>query len=143
MTRIDFYILAENTPEKRLAFACRLIDKAQKLGNQVYVACESETQAKSLSAQLWSFQPESFAAHDIEAEPQRHAKVLLGWSDDAPHHHGVMVNLKSEVPTSFSRFERLTEIVSQEPEVLEKTRQNYSFYRERGYPINNHDLRRP
>jgi DNA polymerase-3 subunit chi len=141
MTRIDFYILADDTAEKRLTFACRLIDKAQKLGNQVYVACESEAQAKSLSEQLWSFQPESFTAHDVEAQPQRQSKVHLGWDDDATHHHGVMVNLRGNVPATFSRFERLTEIVSQEPEVLEKTRQNYSFYRERGYPINNHDLR--
>ena len=142
MTRIDFYILPDDSADNRLLFSCRLIDKAQKLGNQVYVACESQQQAQQLSQRLWSFQPQSFVAHDLQGQPQRHAKVLLGWDDNCGDHHQMMINLKPAIPNCFSRFDRVGEVVSQEAPVLEKTREHYSFYRERGYPINNHDMRR-
>jgi len=142
MTRIDFYILPDASSEQRLTFTCRLIDKAQKLNNQVYVACDNAEQAQALSRLLWSFQPQSFIAHDLQGQPQRHAKVLLGWDDNCGDHHQVLVNLKKTIPTYFSRFERLTEVVSQEEQILEQTREHYSFYRERGYPINNNDMRR-
>lgn len=142
MTRIDFYILPDDTEDQRLVFICRLVDKAQKLGHQVYVACENQNQASTLSDALWSFQPETFVAHDVEGTDNRRSKVMLGWSEDCGDHHEVMVNLKNQIPTFFSRFERLTEVVIQDEKTLQKTREHFSFYRDRGYPINTHDLRR-
>ena len=50
-------------------------------------------------------------------------------------YQGLLINLGQEIPSWFSRFERLSEIVIQEPGILKNTREHFSFFRERGYPI--------
>jgi len=50
------------------------------------------------------------------------------------------VNFCSDNPQSFSRFERLIEIVGQEEEDKTQARDRFRFYRDRGYEIRTHDL---
>lgn len=144
MTRIDFYILPDNDSEARLRFACRLIDKAQRLGHKVFVATDGQSQAQSLSELLWTQQPESFIPHEIQVDrrgPEQTAPVCIGYGEECGDHHEVLINLASAVPAYFSRFQRLSEVVVQEPAILEDTRANFKFYRDRGYPIQSHDMR--
>jgi len=141
MTRIDFYILPAPDTQGRLTFACRLIDKALQLGNRVCVAVDGPAEAKLLDQRLWDFKPESFVAHDCEGENSLRSPVFISFGSDCGDHHGLLVNLCRETPTFFSRFERLAEIVCQQEQVLSDTRQHFTFYRERSYPIQTHDLR--
>ncbi len=141
MTRIDFYVLADSAVEKRQEFACRLTQKALHSGSKVYIAVDDDTQAKQLDQLLWQFRPESFVPHDCEGEPSLQAPVQIGFGDDCGDHHDLLINLKSTIPEYFSRFERLIEIVSQQAEVLTHTREHFTFYRDRGYPIQSHDMR--
>ena len=110
------------------------------LGNSVYIAMENEQEAQRMDALLWSFRPESFVPHDCEGEAQRHAPVLVGFGDSCGEHHNLLINLKQNIPDYFSRFERLAEVVCQLPDVLDVTRQHYTYYRDRGYPIHSHNL---
>lgn len=142
MTRIDFYILQEEQTEARLHFACRLIEKARRQGNKVFVATDSPQQAERLDQLLWSFKPESFVPHSMEySNTETQSPVLIGNTEDCADHHDVLINLSSEIPLYFSRFERLIEVVCQHTDVLQATRQHFAFYRERGYPIQSNDLR--
>ncbi len=141
MTRIDFYILPDSDNEARLRFACRLIDKAQRLGHTVFVSATDQTQAEAIDHQLWHFLPESFTPHRLHESEQPPAPVVIGQGDDCGDHHDVLINLGGAVPPYFSRFQRLTEVVIQEESVLNSTRDNYKFYRDRGYPIQSHDMR--
>jgi len=43
-------------------------------------------------------------------------------------------------PPFFSRFERVAEIVTQDPQFLEALRNSWRFYKDRGYPLHKHDL---
>jgi DNA polymerase-3 subunit chi len=52
----------------------------------------------------------------------------------------VLINLASEVPEFFSRFERLIECVDHEESVKAAGRQRFRFYREHGYPLNTHNI---
>ncbi len=140
MTRVDFYVLSEPAEQERLAFACRLAQKAQTLGNRVYIAVNDEQTSKQLDELLWTFRPESFVPHDCEGTPQRQSPVLIGFGEDCGSHHDFLINLKSDIPHYFSRFERLAEIVCQTEDVLSVTREHYAFYRHRGYPINSHNI---
>lgn len=141
MTRIDFYVLADSAVEKRQEFACRLTQKAQHIGSSVYIAVDDAAQAKQLDQLLWEFRPESFVPHDCEGQTILQAPVHIGFGDDCGEHHDVLINLKSSIPEYFSRFERLIEIVCQQEDVLTQTRENFTFYRHRGYPIKSHDMR--
>ena len=51
-----------------------------------------------------------------------------------------MINLAMDIPTFFSRFERVSEIVIEEDEIKTAKRENFRFYRERGYPSETHKI---
>ncbi|NIB41542.1 DNA polymerase III subunit chi [Pseudomaricurvus alkylphenolicus] len=140
MTRVDFYVLKDSAASKRLDFVCRLTQKAHASGSKVYIAVDTREQAEALDQRLWSFKPESFVAHDCQGNELTGAPVHIGYSDEGADHHDLLINLCHEVPPFFSRFQRLAEVVCQEDKVLSTTREHYTFYRHRGYPIETHNL---
>lgn len=140
MTKIDFYILADESNSQRYLFACRLVEKAYKLGHQVYIHSDNSEEVDSIDKLLWSFRETSFVPHTTEYS-ESEAQVLIGCGDGAHGHNDLMVNLSNKVPEFFSRFDRVSEIVVQEPLITASTRESYRFYRDRGYPLESHDLR--
>ena len=147
MTDIDFYILSAQQPVQRLDFACRLIEKAYRSRCKVYVNFDNEAQAKAFDEQLWSYRDSSFIPHALlgpstsENKVEENCPVHLGYGDLQPPHFDVMVNLATEIPPTHARYKRLLEVVIQQDAVLAATRDHYRFYKERGYPINNIDMR--
>jgi DNA polymerase-3 subunit chi len=148
MTRIDFYILQESASEARWHFTCRLVDKALRAGHKILINVDSLTTAQHLDDLLWTFKPETFIPHEIFSPEQQNTDagsapvaITTGLADHQLHeHHDMLINLGEKIPTWFSRFERLSEIVIQEPQVLKNTREHFSFYRERGYPIEHRNI---
>jgi DNA polymerase-3 subunit chi len=143
MTDIDFYILSAQEPQQRLDFACRLIEKAYRSRCKVFIQLDNQEQAKILDELLWSYRDSSFIPHCLlgEADNEEAPAVTLGYNDGTPDHFDVLVNLAKDIPTTFARYKRVLEIVIQQDEILESTRQHYRHYKERGYPINNIDMR--
>ena len=138
MTRVDFYILRQHEEAERNQFACRLIEKAFVLRHRIHVQAKHETHAQELDTLLWGFREESFLPHGmLEAG----SPIQLGWGDNDPgDHHDLLINLALAIPPFFSRFERVSEVVCQQPEVLEASRINWKFYQHRGYPLQSHRL---
>lgn len=144
MTQVDFYILPATSIEQRHQFACRLVEKAYKNNHKVYLHGNDLEHTHTLDHLLWSFRASSFIPHQLESENQtmEGSPVIIG-ADNAPNGFiDIMINLSNQVPSFFSRFERVIEIVTQEPEVTQSTRESYRFYRDRGYPLNTHDMRK-
>ena len=144
MTQIDFHILQDTSVEARWLYVCRFIEKVERLGHQILVAVDTLEEAQELDDLLWSFKPESFIAHQILGGDEE-AKVEITYRVNAPaehagasNHKDVLINLGSQIPEYFSRFARLAEIVIQDPKILENTREHYRFYKQRGYPITQH-----
>lgn len=141
MTQVDFYILPSESDHERQQFACRLTEKAFKLGHKVYIHSRDAEQAAAMDKLLWSFRSSSFVPHalqnDADDEP-----VIIGFEQPPAAFREVMINLSHDVPGFFSRFERVTEVVVTDPVITEATRENYRFYRNRGYPLKNHDMRK-
>jgi DNA polymerase III subunit chi len=144
MTQIDFHILQDTSAEARWLYVCRFIEKVERLGHSILVMVDTLEEAQELDDLLWSFKPESFIAHQILGGDED-AKVEIAYrlnapaeAADASAHNDVLINLASDVPDYFSRFARVAEIVIQEPKILENTRDHYRFYKQRGYPINQH-----
>ncbi len=86
----------------------------------------------------------SFIAHRLL--PQAHLlnredddPVLLS-SDEPSGDRQVLMNLDSSVPHFFSRFERTLEIVNKEHDIQSAGRDRYRFYKQRGYPLQHHNL---
>ncbi len=141
MTRIDFYILSEQARGNRYQFACRLVDKIYGQGRRVYIHAGSDAEVHHLDRLLWTFREQSFIPHgrlgdaDLELTP-----VLLGWQRDPQHEEDVLINFAPEVPEFFSRFDRVAEIMDSDPEVRRAGRARFRFYRDRGYPLENHKI---
>ncbi len=143
MTRVDFYILGTGDPRERLLFACRLTEKAFRREHRVYLHTESATQCNELDDLLWSYRAESFIPHSITGKDATlPARVEIGHEQDPVAHTDVLINLAPKIPTFFSRFTRVAEVVIQQPDVLTSTRDGFGFYRDRGYPLQTHDLRK-
>lgn len=141
MTEVDFYILASKDPQARTRFACRLTDKAYRLGHRVYIHTGSAEQTRQLDDLLWSFQQNSFIPHEVyRADGDNRPPVQLGHDSEPDASHAVLINLAPEVPLFFSRFERVAELVNGEESVRRQSRQRYSFYKERGYVLRTHEI---
>ena len=148
MTRIDFYILDNNTPQAREHFACRLIAKAQRQGNSIFVQSHTVQQAELLDNLLWSFKPESFIPHaQSDSDLAKNCSVIIGTdhSDDTitdeNRKNDVLINFNATVPNSFSQYSRVVEIVNKQDNSSIDGRTRYSFYKDRGYKMESHNIR--
>ena len=126
MTRIDFYVLEDDDPRQRLQTACRLIHKAFGLGHRVHVHTGSPGLSRQLDELLWTFRDTAFVPHEVEGgDPDCPVQIC---HEREPASAGeILVNLDDEVPLFFSRFERVAEIVNQEPGIRDAGRQRYRF----------------
>ena len=50
MTQVDFYILPSADPSARLDFACKLTEKAWRMGHRIYLHCSDAAQRDDLDA---------------------------------------------------------------------------------------------
>jgi len=134
MTKIDFYQIESD--EAPLLFSCRLIAKIYRMGHQVHIHTESEAQAEEIDRLLWDFRPESFIPHALDNTDEE-TPVRIGCSKtrEPSTHQEVLVNLSGAVPDFFSRFERVAEVVPLNTNSRDAARQNFKFYKDRGYEI--------
>jgi DNA polymerase-3 subunit chi len=124
-----------------MQFACRLAEKIFKDGHQVYINTASGQQLKQLDDLLWTFRQGSFLPHAVCTgnEPEA-TPILLGHAIEPEGPSDVLVNLAEDIPAFFSRFNRVTELVSGDDTQREMARTRYKFYKDRGYTVRSHQL---
>ena len=162
MPRIDFYVLAGQAANGRIQLACRLAEKAYLAGHRVYLHTASATQASQLNELLWTFKQGSFVPHSLyPAAAGDISPVLIGHGDAAgaanallivpppatdartaadPNPGRVLINLTETIPPFFEQFERIVEVVDQQPEILRASRTKFRDFRDRGYAPESHKL---
>ncbi|MBA3597621.1 MAG: DNA polymerase III subunit chi [Methylibium sp.] len=140
MTEINFH----HGVADPLAYACRLLLKAQQRGARVAVVAEADA-LERLDVQLWTFDATSFVPHLRVREPAQAALAdtpisLVERTGDALHHE-VLVNLGPQIAPGFESFERLFEIVGSADEARAAGRERLRHYKSRGYEIVLHEVR--
>lgn len=135
MTRIDFY----QTSGDEHAFACRLIDLVYRKGRRIYVHTSTEEQAKILNEQLWTFKEDSYVPHSLHSEAID-VPIKIGFDHEPEEHQDVLINLSGQIPHFFSRFDRVAEVVPVDQNSRKSARENYAYYKERGYVLNYHEI---
>ena len=139
MTLVGFYVMQTSDPGQRLRVAARLADKAFQRGHRIFINATDEAQAIEINELLWSFRPASFLPHGLHG--QEHSETIaIGWGQEPNNHNDLLINLQLEIPSFFSRFARVAEVVTQEPDSLAALRKSWTFYKERGYQLEKHDL---
>lgn len=141
MTQVDFYILGAQSTGDRFTMACRLAGKAWQQGRRVYLHTNSEAESRHLDRLLWTFRQESFIPHGLleQSDPALNP-VVIGHANHGGDEHDVLINLAPEAPEFFSRFHRVAECIDHDAEIKKAGRDRYSFYRDRGYPLNTHEI---
>jgi len=143
MTRVDFYILRSTDARNRQLLACRLTEKAYRLGHTVYLHTDSPAQSRAIDDLLWTFRAGSFVPHAIggnELEGRESPPVLLGHDSEPGRSRDVLINLSPELPAKVERFERVVELIDQDESVRQAGRRRYRFYQENDYPLMTHKL---
>ncbi|MBS0454939.1 MAG: DNA polymerase III subunit chi [Proteobacteria bacterium] len=128
-------------------YACRLLRKGVMQGGAQLVVTGSTDTLAAVDAALWQAEPTDFVAHcraDAPADVlQRSPVVLAEVPDAALPHRAVLVNLGSEVPAGFERFERLIELVAEDEAARGAGRARWRHYKDRGYGIRHQDAFAP
>lgn len=136
-TAIDFYVLEGDGT--RDAFACRLAEEAYLEGHRVHLNAMDEAHARRLDALLWTFSDGSFVPHALQAAVEDVVPAVVIASASEPlSDRDVLLNLAREVPTFYSRFGRVAEVVDGDDEGRARGRERYRFYRDRGHRIQDH-----
>lgn len=143
MTQVDFYILAEGARGDRYQLACRLAEKALSRGHRVYIHTTSESESSKLDRLLWTYRDDGFLPHGLSGQVDASLNpVLIGHGSSAGDEHDVLINLAPEAPEFFSLFERVAEPIDHDDAVKHAGRERYRFYRDRGYTLSNHQVKR-
>ncbi|MHB1949059.1 MAG: DNA polymerase III subunit chi [Gammaproteobacteria bacterium] len=141
MPKIDFYILSEGNAKTRFLLTCRLIEKAYKNRHRVYIHTQTEADAHLLDEMLWTYRDESFLPHNLYGEgPDPAPPIQIGFNTTPDKHRDILINLSFQVPAFFEQFNRILEIVANDPEAQAISRENYRAYRTQGYDITTHKL---
>ncbi|HIN89725.1 MAG: DNA polymerase III subunit chi [Pseudohongiellaceae bacterium] len=140
MTQVSFYTLGEEGLDARILFACRLTDKAWKLGHRVFIQTQSAAQAKWVDDMLWQYQATSFVPHCLLDEKTGNESILISPKLPAGSHHDVLINLSARTHTSHLDFARVNEIVSADQDSLEQGRVRYRFYKDQGHSPETHKI---
>jgi len=141
MTSISFYILKGDIEHDRQVLACRLVSKAYKQGQNIYIHTDSSEQADQMNQALWSFRPESFIPHTlVDSKGSNDSQILIGHDSSPPRLMDLLINLATEQPLFFSQFERVAEFVNDDGDIKASARKRYQFYKQRGYHLDTHTL---
>lgn len=137
MTQIDFYTHVES----KLHTACQLCAKATSQGLRLFVFTPDADTTRELDRLLWTTPATGFLPHCRPGDALAAiTPVLVSDQAEPLPHDEVLLNLHPDVPTFFSRFQRVIEIVSRDEADRQQGRARYRFYRDRGYEMRDHDL---
>lgn len=141
MTHIDFYLLGKNKADGGDRFACRLAEKAFRLGHRIYMYTDGVDACERLDQLLWTFSANSFVPHTVDlSADDNDTPVFIGFQDPPTGFSDVLISTSKEVPSFFSRFDRVAEVAGVSDSEKQQARERYRYYRDRGYELQTHDL---
>ena len=133
MTRIDFYQLDPDR-HRRDQVVCQLCQKAYEGKQKTLLLTQNQQHSQQLDRQLWVYSDDSFLPHDAEDSVEFSTPILVHDNPDPKGDRQLLINLSTTVPVYFAQFERVIELITEENKA--QARAHYSYYKERGYPLN-------
>lgn len=144
MTSIDFYISESTNIDYRNLLACKLSEKACNTNAATFIHTQTEQHSQDIDKLLWTFKEHSFIPHQLynhEESEKQALPILIGHDIEPEKNVDILINLDNKIPDFFSRFSRVMEIVTNDKQQRELSRKHYSFYKDRGYIINTHNIK--
>ena len=142
MPEILFYVLSSHAQQERQEFACKLIEKIYRAGQNCNVLTDTLEQAASLDKQLWTFRAGSFVPHQIYKGvlPELRQTILIGGAEVPESRQNLLVNLSATTPPVSENTVRIVEILDGSEECKRAGRQRYKYYQQLGCEIVTHKM---
>lgn len=141
MSRADFYLIDKpRFREQPLLLVCELAKRCEATGKGTLVLCDSQAQAEELDDLLWSFEEDSFIAHQIagtEDEEEDVPVLIAAPGTDVPL-RPLVINLRAN-PVA-EGFERVLEVVPADASARVPLRERWKQYQARGLALHKHDM---
>jgi len=143
LAKVDFYVLPEHG--KREHFACALIHKVWKQGNNIYINMCSGPATEAFDDLLWTFKDISFLPHCLSAEDNtKTAPIVIGHDiqtdSQMPDDTHIVLNLADQILPELTGVERILEIVAGNEDERQQARRRYADYRNHGHVLNKHTI---
>jgi len=140
MPEVTFYTGVSD----RLAFVCRLLKRAQQSGAQVLVHGQGAALGR-LDAALWGFEATEFVPHvwlkpGSEPAHLRRSSIVLTEDSTLAAHCRTLLNLSADPCVDGSRFDRVLEVLSTDPGLVQAGRRRFKFYKEQGCKVTHHEV---
>jgi DNA polymerase-3 subunit chi len=144
MSRVDFYILADNDPTSMQQYACTLVQQHWSSGKRVLIQTDCVDDSQQLDELLWDLQADSFIPHGIATLEliDQQQPILIAHQAVNDNNFDVVLNLSSRPCdiTEPANDLQIDEILNQDEQRKQSGRTHYKIYRERGYNLQHHTL---
>ena len=141
-TQIDFYLL-ENPEQSVDGFCCKLVEKAYRAGHDIFIQIDGDERMNSLDDLLWTFRPDSFLPHataNHEELTRANSPIRLGRAGGNQGKMDLLINLSTEPSADFSRYQRVSEIISSEESDKVIGRNKFKAYQTQGIRPTHHKI---
>ena len=141
MSRVDFYILADENRYSIQHFACRLAEKAYLQGHKILIKTESVDESHALDNLLWTIQDNSFIPHALlDASSSDDQAVLISHEHDVIDDFQLLINLSSTA-AQHTKVDRIAEVLNQQANSKQIGREHYKIYRDLGLELHHHEMK--
>ncbi len=139
--QVDFYLLQPESNITKELLACRIIEKAYKLGHKIFIYCANQEATNSLDELLWTYKPDSFLPHNIQGEgPEPPPAIQLGYTTEPRGFNDILINMAPQYPDFYMKFLRIIEIVNPDDTSKENSRKLYREYKKQGFNLKTHEI---
>ena len=142
LPKVNFYVLSSQSEQARQGFACKLAEKAFRLGYKTYILTNSLQQAQQVDKLLWTFRANSFIPHEIYQEtlPSTNNAIIIGTHQPpAPWRH-TLINLSTTCPEQIEQATQIFELLDNDETQKQPGRQRYRHYQSLGIVPNTHTM---
>ncbi len=142
MPEVVYYVLTAPSQQDKWLTACKLIEKAFKQGYLCNILTESEHHSKLIDDLLWTFRQGSFIPHQIlrSSELPQVPQILISAELNLLPKQHILVNLSRSFSEEFMLFQRVLEILENDPDVKQAGRERYRSYQLLGANLVTHNL---
>ena len=141
--QVDFYLLGSIDKSGKFKYACRIAQKAYQQGLKVFVQAEDLESCEMLDALLWTFSQGSFVPHAVVRDDSKSwddFPVQIGDNASIPKHADLLISLSAGPPNQHRHFNRIADLVIDDPVEKQTGRTRFKFYRDLGITPNTHNV---
>ncbi len=145
MVQVSFYVLPTSNETARQKLLLKILEKAYKAQEHTLLYSDNQELLRFLDRKLWEIPNIDFLPHAIiESSEDINDADFIYLSDKTwPfENRSLIINVHPVIPDDVKAglYPRVFEVITQDPQVLEESRNRFRLYRSLGFEIKTHKL---